>query len=325
MKAAVLRDPYGVENLNVEKLEDPVPSSDEISVKIKMATLNPIDLAVINNRVPYRINPVPHIPGSEAFGIAENDGKFIRKGDRVAIYHRIFDGTCDNCLQGMENICPNGGIFGVASNGGFAEKVSVNEKYLMKTGNDASDEVAASLTVSGLTAYHALQRAMARGGQKILVYGASGNTGIFAVQIAKSFGLEIHAVSGKDWVSDYGADFVYGADSIPEELKADVVINSLGTEFWESSLKHVATGGTLVTYGAQTGAPGSVNIPALYARELNIRGSTGGTRNELRELIRLAAAHGYRVPVHRKFPLENIKDAIAEFGNKRNGKILIEM
>lgn len=325
MKAAVVRDPYGIENLSIEEVEEPAPRNGEIPVRIKMGSLNPIDFTVTANRPPYKIRPTPHIIGSEVFGIAEADGESIKKGDRVLIYPRINDGTCENCLSDMENMCLNGGVFGVASNGAFCERIAIGERYLFKIEDNIPDNVAASLTVGGLTAYHALQRAHVRGGQKILIYGASGNTGIFAVQIAKSIGLEVHAVSGKNWITDYGADFVYSADSVPENFRADVIINSLGNRFWSDSISHLSHGGTLVTFGMLTGADASVKISQIYTQELSVKGSTGGTRKELKELIGLTGQFGYRAPVHEKYSLAQLKEAMEAFSSREKGRILIEM
>jgi D-arabinose 1-dehydrogenase-like Zn-dependent alcohol dehydrogenase len=84
-----------------------------------------------------RIVPFPHIPGTESSGIVEqvgseiNDGN-IRKGDRVVVRNKVFDGTCDMCLNGLDMICRNGGLIGAITNGGFAEYISVPEKNVFK-------------------------------------------------------------------------------------------------------------------------------------------------------------------------------------------------
>lgn len=325
MKAAVVREPFGIDHLSVEDVEDPVAADGEVVVRIVSGSLNPIDMTVTANRTVYGISPVPHIPGSEVFGTVETDGERFRKGDRVAVYPRLHDGTCEYCLSGKEYLCTGGGIFGVVSNGGFCEKVAVKEENLVKLDAGIGDELAASLTVSALTAYHALRRAHVTGGQKILIYGASGNTGIFAVQMAKSLGLEVHAVSRKSWITEYGADSVYAADSIPETLKTDVVINSLGSRFWDDSLKHLAPAGTLTTFGVLTGVDAAIKISALYTRELSIIGSTGGTRKELAEVIKLASLFHYRAPVHRSYDLDHIQDAMREFETRETGRILLKI
>jgi len=325
MKAAVVREPYGVENLKVEEVPDPQIGHNAILVKVNAGSLNPVDMNAIANRTVYGIKPMPHIVGSEIFGTAETSGRTIKEGDRVLVYPRIFDSTCDNCLSGREYLCRNGGIFGIISNGGFCEKIAIGEQNLFRIPDDMDDDLAASLTVGALTAYHALIRAQAKPSEKILIFGGSGNTGLFAIQIAKAMGLEVHAVSRKEWVRDYGADHVYEKSEIPHDLYADIVINSLGSAFWEDSLNHLDTGGRLVTFGVQTGVEGSLKLSSLYVREEKIIGSTGGSRKELMDLIRMAKIYSLRTKVHARYPLERIVDAVNEFPKRENGRIIITM
>ncbi len=86
--------------------------SGGIKVMVKKAGLNPLDYNLIAGKVVYGVSPMPHIPGSEIMGIAMDDGKNIKKGDRVIVYNRIFDGSCEMCISGNEHLCYNGGIWG---------------------------------------------------------------------------------------------------------------------------------------------------------------------------------------------------------------------
>ncbi|EQD57584.1 Alcohol dehydrogenase GroES domain protein, partial [mine drainage metagenome] len=125
---------------------------------------------------------------------------------------------------------------------------------LLKIPEGMKIEDAVSIPVGGLTALHALNMAGAHGGQKLLVYGASGNTGLFATIIGKIIGMDVSAVSSKEWVKNYGATSVYPHDGIPNDLKADVIINSLGGDIFVESFNHVAPGGKIATFGVLTGA-----------------------------------------------------------------------
>ena len=91
-------------------------------VKVKAAGVNPIDYFTVSNAT--GIKPLPHIPGAEITGIIGKVGEHVtalKEGDKVVLYNRLFDGTCDMCLNGYEMLCRNGGIIGVNTNGGFAE------------------------------------------------------------------------------------------------------------------------------------------------------------------------------------------------------------
>ncbi|EQD79342.1 Alcohol dehydrogenase GroES domain protein, partial [mine drainage metagenome] len=171
MIVARMHDSGGIENLRIEDIEEPEMVDEEILVKIRLAGLNPLDYNLIHGNVVYSVKPFPHIPGSEVIGEVISDGKVLKKGDRVMVYNRIFDGNCDLCLSGKENLCYNGGIWGVISNGGFTEKISIQEKNLIKIPEVISDELAVSTPIGALTAYHALKKANASAGKNILIYG----------------------------------------------------------------------------------------------------------------------------------------------------------
>ena len=125
MKAAIFEKP-GLENLRViDNAEQPKISDHDILIKVKMAGVNPIDSFVVSGALP-KLNPLPHIPGAESTGIIEEVGSHVningfKKGDRVVIHNKVFDGTCDMCLKGLDMLCRNGGLIGAITNGGFAE------------------------------------------------------------------------------------------------------------------------------------------------------------------------------------------------------------
>jgi len=197
MKALVF-DKSGLDNLRVREVPTPLLGPHDVLVKVKLAGVNPIDYAVVQ-LIP--VQPMPHIPGAEVYGEVEDVGehvKGVKKGDRVVVYNRLFDGSCDICLSGREMVCRNGGIMSVVTNGGFAEYMAVPEKNLVKV--DLPPELSASLPVAALTSYHALKEAEVKPLDYVVVFGASGNTGAFAIQLAKKMGARVIAVSSKPWV-----------------------------------------------------------------------------------------------------------------------------
>ena len=101
MKAAIFEKP-GLENLKImEDIEEPKITDHDVLIKVKMSGVNPIDhFAVSGSR---ETKPTPHIPGAESAGEVEKTGKHVtslKEGDRVVVYSRVFDGTCDMCLNG---------------------------------------------------------------------------------------------------------------------------------------------------------------------------------------------------------------------------------
>ena len=325
MHAANIGPEFGKENLKFVTIEKPQAKPGEVLVRITKAGLNPIDYNLIHGKIVYNLSPVPHIPGSEAIGIVESDGSIFKKGDRVLIFNRIFDGTCDMCRSHREHLCRNGGIWGVVSNGAYTEFVSISERNLFRIPDNLSEEVAVSLPVGGLTSYRALARAGVRPGDSILIYGASGNTGIFASQLASIMGLDVYGVSRKPWVKDFGCSTVFSTGEVPKDFKADIVINSLGADFWKESVSHVASGGKIVTFGVLTGREASLDIAHLYTNEIGIIGSTGGSLEDLSRLLRLTDKHELKAPVATRMKLMQLGRALDEFEKIRDGRIILEI
>jgi NADPH:quinone reductase-like Zn-dependent oxidoreductase len=338
MKAAVFEKP-GLENLKVtDNVEQPKISDHDILIKVKLAGINPIDHFVVSGALP-KIHPLPHIPGAESSGIIEQVGSHInnenfKKGDRVIVHNKVFDGTCDLCLSGLDMICRNGGLIGAITNGGFAEYISVPERNVFKIPDDMDWDLAASLPVTCLTPYHALNESSVKVNEYLLVFGASGNTGMIAVQLGKKMGANVIAVSKDDWIKiDFGADYIISDyDRVTEKVKeitkgkmADVVMNSLGVNTWNSSFESVGIMGRWIAFGGLTGADVKLNVQSLYSKQIKLIGSTGGTRKELQELVNTSSKQ-LKVRVWKKFKLDNIKEALeALFAKDRDGRILLEV
>ena len=87
-----------------------------------MAGVNPVDHITVSRTT--EIKPLPHIPRAETSGVVEEVGEHVmslKRGDRVIVHNKVFDGICDMCMGGDEMLCQNGGLIGVITNGGFAE------------------------------------------------------------------------------------------------------------------------------------------------------------------------------------------------------------
>ncbi len=317
MKAIEFAKP-GIENI---KIVDKSPEGEGIKVKIIKAGLNPLDYNLIAGNVVYNVNPMPHIPGSEVMGIAMEDGKHIHKGDRVIVYNRIFDNSCDMCYSGNEHLCYNGGLWGVMTNGGYSEYINIGEQNLFRVPEAIDDNTAVSIGIGALTSYRALKRARPNVNDKILVYGA-GNTGIFTVQIARHMGLDVYVYSRNKDLESLG---IHVLDSIPEDFSADIIINPLGGKLFGDSIKHLRRRGKIITYGILTGRMADLDIANVYTNELEIIGSTGGTRKDLSELLGILDKSNFRLPVYKEYSMWDIKDALYAFKDRVNGRIILNL
>ena len=339
MKAAIFKEP-GLENLEIKEYGDPQLTDHEVLIRVKVAGVNPIDYFVVSGKHGIKSGPrleskpLPHIPGAEISGMVERVGNHVKglnEGDRVVVYSRLFDGTCDLCLNSSEMLCKNGGLIGVVSNGGFAECIAVPEKNVFKIPNDMSWDIAASLSVTALTPYHALKEASLRINESLLVFGASGNTGMLAIQLGKKMGAKVIAVTSKSWIREFGADHVTTYDKMIEEVKeftqgnmAAVVLNTLGADTWDKSLDAIGDNGRWITFGTLTGAEVKLNLQSLYTKQIKLMGTTGGSRKEFKEII--DNSKELKIKVWKKFKLEEAKEALqALFEKEREGRIMLNI
>jgi NADPH:quinone reductase-like Zn-dependent oxidoreductase len=218
MKAVVRRcyGPPGV--LAVETIEKPVPADDQLLVKVHAASVNPVDWHYVRG-VPYimRLDSGFGAPASPRVGTD-------------------FAGTVEAVGKDVTRFKPGDEVFG-GRNGALAEYITITEggNLALKPAG-ISFEQAAAVNVAGLTALQTLRdRAALQPGQKLLINGASGGVGTFAVQIAKSLGAEVTGVSstrnlalvrslGADHVIDYTRD-----DFTLEDTQYDVVMDNVAS------------------------------------------------------------------------------------------------
>ena len=195
MKAAVYTRYGPPDVVQVRDIEKPVPKDNEILIDVRAASVNPLDWHFMRGDVRLLtgvLAPKHKVLGAEVAGRVEAVGKDVKQfqpGDEVF-----------------------GGLFGGKGTGGFAEYACSNEDRLVVKPAAISFEEAAAVTVAALTALQGLRdKGRIQSGQKVLVDGASGGVGTFAVQIAKSFGAEVTAVCSTrnvDTARSIGADHV---------------------------------------------------------------------------------------------------------------------
>ena len=199
MKAVVYTDYGPPEVLRLEEVEKPVPKDDEVLVKIHAAAANPLDWHFMRGTpLPFRL----------VFGFRRPKNPFL--GADIA-------GHVEAVGNKVTQFRPGDEVFGDASSsglGGFAEYVCAREETLALKPSNLSFEEAAAVPVAAITALQGLRdKGQIRSGQKVLINGASGGVGTFAVQLAKAFGAEVTGVCSTrnlELVRSVGADRVVG-------------------------------------------------------------------------------------------------------------------
>jgi NADPH:quinone reductase-like Zn-dependent oxidoreductase len=310
---AIVQDRYGSPDvLELRDVDDPAPAAGEIRVRIEAASVNAYDWHVM------RGDPkLARLAARDMFG---------RTGPRQPIRGRDFAGRVDAVGAGVTRWKPGDAVYGEAD-GTFAELVCVREDLAEAMPATLTFDQAAAVPLAGVTALMGLRDVGRIGaGERVLVNGASGGVGTFAVQIAKALGAEVTAVCrtrnvelvrslGADRVVDYTrADFT--RDSGPYDVVFDLVANRALTDL----RRVLAPAGTLVLSGGGTFDGGSLVGPmgiAIKADLLNrfVRQSlvrltvrqSGPHLAALRDLIEAGAV---TPAVERRYPLKDAAEAI---------------
>jgi NADPH:quinone reductase-like Zn-dependent oxidoreductase len=330
----------GPEVLVWRDLPDPRPREDEALVRVRACALNHLDLWV-RNGVPGHRYPLPLVPGSEIAGEIVELGECVARfavGDPVLVAPGLSCGVCARCLAAEDPLCPDYGIFGETRDGGYAELVTVPRRNLLPLPKGLSFVEAAALPLVFLTAWHMLQaRARLRPFEDVLVHAAGSGVSSAAIQIARLLGArrivatassETKLVRARELGATHtvlsSADFVRATKDATGGKGADVVIDHVGGEVFERSMKALARGGRVVLCGATASAEASINLRAVFFKSLSILGSTMGSLGELVELLRHVEAGRLRPVVDRTYPLAEAVAAQEALSRREQfGKIVL--
>jgi NADPH:quinone reductase-like Zn-dependent oxidoreductase len=219
MKAAVYTRYGPPDVVQIKDVEKPVPKDDEVLIKVRAASVNPADWRLMRG-VPYIFRILYRIPTPTV----EHPG---RLGHDVA-------GVVEAVGRNVTKFRPGDAVFG-AAHGAFAEYTSASETRLAIKPQNITFEQAAAVPVAALTALQGLRdKGQIQPGQKVLINGAAGGVGTFAVQIAKSFGAEVTAVCSSrnaDQASSLGADRVIDytrQDFTRGTQRYDLILDNVG-------------------------------------------------------------------------------------------------
>ncbi len=307
MKAIRVHQYGGPEVLRYEKVPEPVPEAGEVLVQVRAAGVNFADTLARRGLYPT-LTPPPFIPGFEIAGTVVAVG------------------------AGVEGITIGQRVMGFAPKGGYAELAVMPAKGAMPIPERISFEEAAAFPIAFLTAYHALKTfGRLQEGETVLIHAAGGGVGTAAVQLAKLWGGQVFATVGSDEklsrVRALGADIVhnYRTGDFLEAVKGwtggrgvEVVVESVGGEVFEQSLRSLAPDGRLIAVGLSSGIQPKLHLGLVIMNRLSVIGMHLGSmtvkRPELigasaRELIGLLAEGKIKPIVGHVFPLKEASEA----------------
>jgi NADPH:quinone reductase-like Zn-dependent oxidoreductase len=242
MKAIVYRCYGSPDVLKLEDIEKPTPADNEVLVKVHTASVNPLDWHYMRGS-PYimRLGTGLGAPNDSSMGVD-------------------FAGTVESVGGNVKQFKPGDEVFGGTS-GAFAEYVTVREdRALVLKPANMTFEQAASVPIAAITALQALRdKGKLKPGQKVLINGASGGVGTFAVQIAKSFGAEVTGVCSTrnvEMVRSIGADHVVDytrEDYTRSGQRYDLIVDMVGNHSLLANRRALNPNGIFVIIGGPKG------------------------------------------------------------------------
>jgi NADPH:quinone reductase-like Zn-dependent oxidoreductase len=320
---AIVADRYGTPGvLSVRRVDRPVPGDDQVLIRVVAASLNMYDWHMMTGK-PYMARmvagltaPKHPVPGADLAGVVEEIGRNVT-----------------DLAVGDE-------VFGDVGHGAFGEYALATERHVARKPDGVTFEQAAAVPLAAMTALQGLRdHGGLQAGRRVLVNGASGGVGTFAVQIAKALGAEVTAVcsTGKvDMVRGLGADRVidYTKDDFTAtERGYDLLFDNVGDRPWRATRRVLAPDGINVTV---TGPKHAVVGPLrdLVARKIGslfggkrMTWFTAGIRRSDLEFLGDLLSSGDLVPViEATYPLEQVPDAMRYLGEGHaRGKLVVTM
>jgi propanol-preferring alcohol dehydrogenase len=265
---------------------------------------------------------LPTIPGHEVVGKVIEIGKNVKKikiGDRIGISPLLESCmSCQYCKEGNEHLCDSMQVLGESLKGGYAEYVTVTEDFATKIPEKMKPEYAAPLFCAGITAYKAVKASEPKKNKKIGIFGIGG-VGHMAIQFGKLEGAEIIAISRNkrhlELAKKLGASktiaFLEDQEKFLQEFKQKIGLLDAAIVFapadivTSTAIKSIKKGGLVVI-----GTIGKITDFVAFD-EKTIRGTLIGSRNDMKEVIRIADEKNLKV-ISEVYPLEKANEVLAK-------------
>lgn len=322
MRAMILEEPKPAEEDPLVSRDLPVraPAPGEIRVRVKACGLCHTDLHTVKGDL--KLPKLPVVPGHQIVGVVDAQGegaRRFREGDRVGIpWLHWTCGECRFCRQGLENLCENARFTGLHTDGGYAEAALVHESFACPLPENFSDLQAAPLLCAGIIGYRSLRLSGAARGDRLGLYGF-GASAHLVIQMARHLGMEVAVFTRSEGhrrlAHELGAAWVGGGeDQPPEALDAAIIFAPAGS-LVHAALRATRPGGTVALAGIRMSAVPETPYELLY-HERTLRSVANSTRQDARELLRLAAEIPLRAETQ-AFPLEEANRALQALKHSR--------
>jgi NADPH:quinone reductase-like Zn-dependent oxidoreductase len=316
--AASINPDDPLKGLVIGERPDPEPPEGWTRVAVKAGSLNHHDLWTLRG-VGIKAEQLPMILGCDAAGIDESTG------DEVVV-HAVINAPG---WEGDDTVDPRRSLLSEKHQGSLADYVVVPKRNVLPKPTDLSFAEAACLSTAWLTAYRMLfVKSGLRPGQSVLVQGASGGVATACIAMARAAGFRVYATARTEdkqaKALELGAHEAFASGArLPE--KVDAVMETVGEATYGHSARSLKPGGRIVISGATSGPNPPADLNRFFFLQLELVGSTMGTKAELRDLISFLHATGLRPHIDRVIPMEQAAEGLAAMASgELVGKIVLE-
>lgn len=331
-----------LDELELLTVDRPAPKPNEVVVAVSAASLNHQDLFAVRELEQY-VPSYPFWGGGDFAGIVDEVGANVEDwevGDRVVVNPAVSCNTCEFCRRGEHSMCAEYEVFGEHRHGGFAEYVAVPSENLARVPGHYDLVEAAAVPMAAGTAWRAL---VTRGDlapyHDVLIVGATGGVGTFAVQIARAV-FDVRTLYGTTstadkaaFLEDLGVDHVinYTESAFDERIwdltngrGVDVVYNNVGGTTWIPALRSLRNGGRLVLSGATAGPNPETELRLLFVRQLDVKGSTAHSKSEFEQVLDYAWDGTITPIIDAVYSFEDYDKAFQRMANRElHGKVVL--
>ncbi len=320
MRAVRMHSLGGPEVLQVDRVDDPVPGPRDLLVRVQATSVNRRDLWIRagHPHPAYRV-ALPAILGidlcGEVIGIGSEVERF-RAGQRVTLNPYMTCGRCEPCRRERSQYCDSFDVY----HGTYAELVLVPERLAIPVDASLPADRVACFANSYITAWEMLvSKAQVGPGDVVFVWAGASGLGSAAIEIAQLVGARVIASAGgetkraalaalaPDLVLDhYAQDVVAAVRDYTGGAGASVVFEHVGSATWARSLELCAPGGTIVSAGATSGDEVTMDVTAMFVKQVRILGSRLGTMDDALSAIRHFDSGRFRPLIGAVLPLEQV-------------------
>lgn len=330
MKAIVLRAPG---QLGLDSLDRPDPGPNRVLVRVTHSGICGTDLGIFSGRIPVKY---PRVMGHEIAGEVVEGGDSIKAGTRVIIDPAYNCGTCFFCKEGLFNLCPNGGLIGRDTDGGFAEYLAVPRKLIFPLPDSLPNKNVPLIQVL-TTCYHGQQRITIRPGDTVVVLGL-GVGGMLHVQLAKAAGAKVIGAARSEWkrglAKSLGAEIVLPSDATTvaavkeatDGRGADIVIECTGKlPVLSEGIAMARPGAQILLFGITSAKEGALPFYDLYFKELTVQNGRAAVGKDFEPSIALAASGKVQLDplITHRLPITEAVESMKMLENDVDGRMKI--